>query len=398
MTEEFDIVIVGGGIVGLTTANLLSKNKSLNILIIEKNEFDSSWQPDSLDIRTSAINRASENILREIGTFQQIPHTKTSDYIGMEVWDYTNTSKIDFNATDILQKNLGYILENREIQKVLWQQTNITDNIQVFYATIEQIEITEDNAFLTVCQDTNVAKKISSKLIVGADGANSMVRKYMGFDKFEFSYEQRAVVANIKTELPHNKIARQKFLQTGPLAFLPLKESNTSAIVWSMGVDDAEKFCNMPEQEFNKTLQEVFDYSLGDTKVISKRLSFPLKLMHAKSYCKSRVVLVGDAAHVIHPLAGQGLNLGLIDAKTLADTLLIALRMGKTDLGQKNILRKYERSRKGHNVAVQSAMSFFKGIFANDLGIVRQLRTTGINFLNNTKLLKDKAIKIALGV
>lgn len=390
--QSVDVAIIGGGMVGLTVAAALEKS-GLRVAVIESKLPDT--QLDNLpDVRVSAISRASENILDYVGAWQGIVSRRAAPYTSMKVWEQDSFAHIDFEAEQIAQRNLGHIVENRVIQLSLLEKIEKQDNVTVFAPErCSKILFGESEAWINL----ESGKAITAKLVVGADGANSWLRQQLDIPLTHWDYGHSALVANIRTVDSHDKTARQIFRPEGPLAFLPLGESNLSSIVWSLDPLHAEDLVSMPEEEFNKQLTAAFDNQLGLCKVEGERQAFPLKMRYAKDFVKERVVLVGDAAHTIHPLAGQGVNLGLADAAALAETIMELHLEGK-DIGLKANLRPFERWRKAEAAQMIASMQGFKELFSGDNPIKKMVRGLGMSLANELTPVKDECLKRALGL
>jgi len=387
-----DIIINGGGMVGLLLANALTKH-GLSIAIVESAKHAPKWNKQQFDMRVSAITRASQNILTTLGVWQDIESMRLSPFREMHVWDSTGDGVIHFDSADIGQAHLGHIIENSVIQTALYKHLKSCDNIQWFQpAAPVELKITPDNVALSLDDQT----QLNARLIVGADGGRSWVREQAGISIRSTDYKQTAVVATVKTQLFHQETAWQRFLPTGPLAFLPLPDGYSS-IVWSTTPDHAESLLAMDDDAFKHTLTEGFGNKLGEIVETSKRAKFPLRSQHARHYVKERLVLIGDAAHTIHPLAGQGVNLGFADAATLAEIIINTYGANK-DIGSYKSLRRYERWRKGDNLAMLSAMTGFKTLFSNNNVILKSLRNTGLNLTNNIAPVKNTIIRHAMGL
>ena len=390
--QSVDVAIIGGGMVGLTVAAALEKS-GLRVAVIES-KLPSTELDDLPDIRVSAISRASENILEYVGAWQGIASRRSASYTSMKVWEQDSFAHIDFEAEQIAQSNLGHIVENRVIQLSLLEKIEKQDNVTLFAPErCCKILFGESEAWINL----ESGKAITAKLVVGADGANSWLRQQLDIPLTHWDYGHSALVANIRTVEPHNKTARQIFRPEGPLAFLPLGESNLSSIVWSLDPLHAENLVSMPEEEFNKQLTAAFDNQLGLCQVEGERQAFPLKMRYAKDFVKDRVVLVGDAAHTIHPLAGQGVNLGLADAAALAETIMELHLEGK-DIGLKANLRPFERWRKSEAAQMIASMQGFKELFSGDNPIKKMVRGLGMSLANELTPVKDECLKRALGL
>lgn len=387
---EFDLVIVGGGMVGATLACALG-NSNLKVAVLEAFEPNYDWQTQH-DIRVSAITHASQRIFHNLDVWQQMSDDGACAYQEMSVWDATGDGQIHFNSGEVGVDDLGHIIENRIIQKALQQRLADFDNIEFIYPFKSQQLSFEDNGVQLIDKDN---RSVHGRLVVGADGANSWVRKQANIELNSWDYHQTAVVAVVQTSEFHRNTCWQQFMPTGPLAFLPLQD-NYSAIVWSTSPQQAQYLLSLSNKQFNQELQMTFGSSLGKISIASEKAGFPLRLRHARQYVQNNLALIGDAAHTVHPLAGQGVNLGLLDAAALAEVLLDA------DSKHKNIaayatLRKYERQRKGGNVAMLAAMDMFKRLFSNDNVLLTGIRNFGLNLAGNSTVSRSFFIKQALG-
>jgi len=390
--QQFDIIINGGGMVGLLLANALAMHK-LSIAIIETGTRQPAWNKDQFDLRVSAITRASQQIFTTLGIWQDMATMRISPFREMHVWDSTGDGVIHFDSAEIGQDCLGHIIENSVIQLALYQHLQSFDNVYWFQpASPSELQLNGERVVLTLDDEANIA----AKLLVGADGGQSWVRKQADIAVRATDYKQNAVVATVKTQLFHQETAWQRFMPTGPLAFLPLTDGYSS-IVWSTTPAHADELLEMDDGSFKQALAEGFDYKLGEIIETSARAKFPLRGQHAKNYVKERLVLIGDAAHTIHPLAGQGVNLGFADAATLAEVLVDAVR-AKQDIGSLKTLRRYERWRKGDNLAMLTAMTGFKTLFGNNNVALKSLRNTGLNIANNLLPVKNTIIRHAMGL
>jgi len=391
-THSTDIVINGAGMVGLLLANALAEH-GLSIAIVEPAQQVPTWNQQQFDMRVSAITRASQHILTTLGIWQDIEAMRVSPFREMHAWDSTGDGVIHFDSADIGQAYLGHIIENSVIQTALYNHLKTFDNIHWFQPAVPaELAISQHNAVLLLDDQT----QINARLIVGADGGRSWVREQAGITIQSTDYKQHAVVATVKTQLFHQETAWQRFLPTGPLAFLPLSDGYSS-IVWSTTPDHAESLLAMDDDTFKQALAEGFGNKLGEIVETSERAKFPLRSQHAKQYVKDRLVLIGDAAHTIHPLAGQGVNLGFADAATLAEVILDTHKAGK-DFASYKSLRRYERWRKGDNLAMLSAMTGFKTLFSNNNTVLKSLRNTGLNLTNNIAPIKNTIIRHAMGL
>ena len=392
MMQSVDIAIVGGGMVGLALAAAL-KDSDLRIAVIE-GRAPSEGLSELPDVRVSALSRSSEVILRNLGAWQGIEQRRAAPYQAMEVWEQDSFARIEFDSTHLAQPNLGHIVENRVIQLALLDQVKKQDNVSLYMpATCKTMAIGESEAWLTL----DNGQALTAKLVVGADGANSWVRKQQDIPLTHWDYGHSAIVANIKTTEPHHSVARQIFTPQGPLAFLPMQPSHMSSIVWSTEPNRAEKLVSMSDTHFNKQLTVEFDSKLGLCEVVGERFAFPLRMRYARDFAVERVALVGDAAHTIHPLAGQGVNLGLLDAASLAQELLTLWAAGE-DIGTKRNLRGYERWRKAEAAKMIASMQGFKDLFEGDNLAKKLIRGIGMKLAGQLPGAKDEIMKRALGL
>jgi 2-octaprenylphenol hydroxylase len=391
-TTAFDVVIVGGGMVGTALACALG-DSPLSVALIEANTPDYDWPIDSFDLRVSAITRASETFLEQLGVWQTIRNERASAYHNMHVWDAGGNGCIHFDCAEIGAANLGHIVENRVINKALALRAKQFTNVTVFFPTTPcKLQLDNDSATLELDDGT----RLKTALLIGADGGQSWVRQQAGISISTRDYQQTAVVANVTTELPHQHTAWQRFLPTGPLAFLPLTNDNISSIVWSTTAEAAARLCQLDKASFNAELEVAFDATLGKIVSSGRRASFPIRGQHATHYVKPHLALVGDAAHTIHPLAGQGVNLGFADARCLAETVLTAHKALRP-IGSFKTLRRYERSRRGDNLLMLEAMGVFKRLFSNSTPGLRELRNAGLSLTNRSAPIKHFFMEKALG-
>ena len=307
----------------------------------------------------------------------------------MDVWHDGGDARIRFEAADLAEVYLGHIIENQVIQTALLEKLAEFPRVEIQYQ--KQLESFTSTA-KSVALKLNTGEAFETALLVGADGANSKVRELADIEMERAAYGQRAIVAMIKTEKDHDRTAWQRFLPAGPLALLPLANGCCS-IVWSLDESQVQGILNLPEQAFNAQLTKAFAHHLGKLELVGERQAFPLQRAHAKIYVKSGVALIGDAAHTIHPLAGQGVNLGLLDAAALADVLIQAQRSP----GSLGVLRAYERWRRGENQLMMNTMDGFHFLFGNKHTGWQQLRDFGLGMANAIAPLKNGLARRAMG-
>ncbi len=402
MSSKFDIIIVGGGMVGLTMAVALGES-GMKILLVEKQNLDDllaknlllgrDIKDEEFDVRVSAISPANRNFLKQLSVWQKIPLQRIANYQHMSVWDGEGTGNIKFSAAEVAQPNLGAIVENRVIQAALLEKLQYSSNITCqFDCQLKSVQVVENSVQIEL-NDNAVFK---SQLLIGADGSHSKVRECVNIVSENSAYRQTAFVANVRTELDHQNIAWQRFIPSGPVAFLPLANNNLCSIVWTLDDKKAELVKQASRQDFSTLLQNAFESKLGKINTISQHFGFPLIKRHAVDYISDRVVLIGDAAHTIHPLAGQGVNLGFQDALCLSQ-LIHELKEQERDFGLRRNLRAYERERKTRNLAVQNAMSGFKHLFASQNMPLTLVRNFAMSTLNQIPSAKEIIIKKAMG-
>ncbi len=382
MKQQVDVIIIGAGVVGLSLAAAL-KDSALSVLICDKQRPSSVVDLSVSHPRVSAITHASRDFLKAVGAWNLIASLRVSPYREMHVWD-AKGGEIHFNAAEVARANLGFIIENAVLTAALMQVIDNATNITCQMPAIVESMITDEEG---VCVTLANGQVFQAQCLVGADGANSFCRETFAFPLQETSYEHHAIVCDVKTTLSHENSAYQRFMQQGPLAFLPLQEAHHCSIVWSTVPEHAKEIMAMEEDFFRDYLSKALELRLGDVTAVGMRYSFPLTKRHARDYVKPHVALVGDACHTIHPLAGQGMNLGLMDAKALAKELLAA-KAKQRHVGSLSTLRRYERARKEANQTMLLAMDGFKKLFASENDWVVKARGTGLDIVDKCPPLK----------
>jgi len=364
----YDVMIVGSGIVGLVNACMLAQHTDLRIGLLAQS-LSPVWSPIEYDARVLAITPASQRIFGELGIWSFIESKRISPFTHMRVWDAYGSGKIHFNHSPAL----GFIVEENLIRAALYEKL----------ITYSHVEILSDNR--------------TCRLLIGADGAHSMVREKANIAMHTHDYHHTAIIAKVQTELPHQKTAWQCFLgSSGSLAFLPLSHSHECSIVWSTTPEEAALFLSLDETAFSEKITQAFSMQLGTVKLTSKLYSFPLHERHVKNYVKEGLALIGDAAHTLHPLAGQGVNLGIADAACLAKVIISAVNK-KRDFSSLHTLRRYERNRKGHNAMMLIAVKTLKALFTSDQKSLQFLRNQGLSLTDQAIFLKKYFSQYAMG-
>ena len=401
---DFDVVIVGGGAVGSAVASLLGQinrtvqgaKQQLKIALIESFE-PPQFDPSQVDPRVAALTEKTRLIFEQIGIWQQLVDKRVCAYKAMNVWDAEGTGRITFDCQQVQQPNLGHIVENSALVSTLIEHLKQQPNIELYCpANIVDYQLQQDAITLTLDNQS----VLSAQLLIAADGANSAVREHFQFATKQWDYGQHAIVTTITTENPNQLTAWQRFMPTGPLAFLPLNnigDDHCCSIVWSQDTTEAKRLMALQDKDFCKELSRASEYCLGQVLKIEKRHLIPLRQSHAPDYVMPRVALIGDAAHSIHPLAGQGANLGFSDAQVLAEEIAKAFARD-LDLGDVSVLKPYQRRRKPENLATMAAMDGFKRLFGSQNSTLRLLRNYGLSAINGLGAIKNKLIKQAMGL
>ena len=400
--SQYDVIIVGAGMVGAATACLLAraslsyKSEPITIALVDARIAD-PFNAEQFDPRVAAVTESSRHLLERCGVWGVVEAKRVSAYEAMEVWDAEGTGRIHFDCHDIHQPNLGHIVENSLLVGALLQEVAVQPSISfICPVTITDYLYSDDK--VTVVLDSG--RELCGSLLIAADGANSLIRQHFDIDTKEWDYGHKAIVTTIVTERDNQKTAWQRFMPSGPLALLPLNKDGDlkySSIVWSQELDEADRLMALDDERFCAELGRASEQCLGAVLAVDKRFAVPLRQRHAKNYVLPRVALVGDAAHTIHPLAGQGVNLGFSDVEALVDEIGRAIERGN-DIGDISTLNRYQRRRKPHNLAAMAVMEGFKRLFSADQLGLRLLRNMGMSGLNRLAPLKNEIIKKAMGL
>lgn len=399
MKQRFEVVIVGGGVTGLTLAAKLAKGPhgdSLGITLLDAAVRPRFSVDDDVALRVSAIASGSAQLLQSVGAWQHVSESRSNPYECMQVWDENDTpdgaATLRFEAAEFAVPQLGFIVENVLLQDALLRELDGT-NVELRFASPIR-SLTQSGRQYRIefeSGDSRVAD-----LVVGADGSRSFVRTAVRIKTRKWPYDQTAFVTHLRPERGHRATAWQRFLRDGPLGILPLADGRVS-VVWSTTPELARRALDASDEELGRMLTEASDRVLGDLSVAGPRGAFPLAAQHAERYVLPGIALIGDAAHAIHPLAGQGANLGLQDAAELAAVIDTALDEGLYPADQP-VLRRYERARKGANATMLHFMTSLNRLFTTDSRLVGELRTAGMRIFNRSGPIRERAVKVALGV
>jgi len=399
MSREFDVLIVGAGVVGsVMAAALLARKQSApgRVAIVADRlapAGEAAPAPD-WDLRVFALSRASQRLLQLCGVWQRLPPQRVFPYERMCVWDARGVpggpGSLTFDCAEIGEPNLGFIVEGRALQERCVQAAGAAGAVLI-EASVREIALSEADARIRL----DDGRDLRAKLLIGADGADSKTRELLGIDTAGHAYHQDALVAHVRTAKSHRNTAWQRFLPSGPLAFLPLPDGRSS-IVWSVARAEAVRLRALDAAAFGAALGESSGEALGEVELTTPIASFPLKLQYAVDYVKSHAALLGDAAHAVHPLAGQGLNLGLLDCASLAEVLGAAGSPGL--VGERRLLRRYERWRKSENLLAATAMDGLERLFSNSNPAVARLRAAGLDAVARLPFLKRQFAQRALGL
>ncbi|MBD3658000.1 FAD-dependent monooxygenase [Marinobacter sp.] len=405
MTEQqpLDILVVGGGMTGSALALGLGQ-QGWKVALIESGNPESALVEgapaatvDDFEPRVSAISVASQRLLETLGAWQYVATRRHCPYQAMTVWDGDGTGRIHFEAAELQAQALGTIVENRSVVRALFLA--LQGSTVAVFGGVSVSGWWEQGDSRGI--DLADGRRVAARLVVAADGANSRLRQWVGLPTREWDYNQQAIVCTVRTAQPHRFTAWQRFSPTGPLAFLPLQaesgDDHFCSIVWSQDTAEARRLLTLGDAAFVAELESAIERQLGAVLAVSRRYGFPLRQRHAKDYVRPGFALVGDAAHTIHPLAGQGANLGYGDVRVLLDELA---RARDTGLGPADelVLARYQRRRKGENLTMMAAMEGFKQLFGRDELPLRWLRNTGMRWLDNLAPLKNRIAAEAMGL
>lgn len=395
---QADLIIVGAGMVGSTLA-LALEGSGLDILVLDASPLEAAdFDPQGgFEPRVSALSAASQRIFERLGAWPGMSARRVSPYTDMHVWDGSGTGQIHFSAETVHAEVLGHIVENRVVQDALLETMQCRGGQRLLGAArLERLERTPQGWQLTL----DDGRQLNAPLLVAADGANSAVRRLARCETREWDYLHQAIVTSVRCSEPHQRTAWQRFTDDGPLAFLPLErdgDQHWCSIVWSVTELEARRLMALDDAAFRAALGRAFEQRLGEVEEVDPRLCIPLRQRHAKRYVQPGLALIGDAAHTIHPLAGQGVNLGLLDAAVLAEVIEAAMARGERPEDIR-VLSRFERRRMPHNLAMMAAMEGFERLFQADPLPLRWLRNTGLKAVQALPEAKALFVRQALGL
>ncbi|PYF79275.1 2-octaprenyl-6-methoxyphenol hydroxylase /2-octaprenyl-3-methyl-6-methoxy-1,4-benzoquinol hydroxylase [Marinomonas alcarazii] len=397
MAKSYDLIIVGAGMVGTLSAILLAKS-SLRIALVDKHNGEYRLStPPAYDARVSAISSQSKALLEAANVWQGIARDRIASYDNMVVWDGLGEGHVDFNAGEAVMPELGHLVENAVLNQQLMEQARHAKNIDLYLGdTLDSHELSESGVRVELAS----GHALDAQVIIAADGALSKLRMENAFDTIEWDYGHHAIVTTIEIAQPHENTAWQSFGEEGILAFLPLpsvEQKHFVSIVWSVPPQEAESLMVLDEETFCRRLHYAMNKRFDVLGITQTRQSIPLRQRHAKQYVKAGLALIGDAAHTIHPLAGQGANLGFGDVKALVEVLEKAHGRGE-HLGASKVLRRYQRARMLDNIAMAAGMESFKRLFSTQQPFIVQLRNIGMKRFNQNASLKKKLVAKAAGL
>ena len=390
------VLIAGAGVIGLATAALLATGRCADRLRVHVLDARTPqpWRAEDVDLRVYALSRASQRLLESVGAWWSIAARRACAYRRMHVWEGLDPAEdaLEFDSAEIAEPDLGHIVEDGLIRAALMDVLHAAPNAQVTIgAAVESLEIEPRAAVVRLAG----GRTLRGMLLVAADGSDSAVRRLLALPVVVHSYGQTALVTHVASAKPHQATAWQRFLPGGPLAFLPLVDGRSS-VVWSLPSERAAELLAAAPDAFVAELTNASAGVLGELGSCSARAGFPLQALHAPRYCAPRAALVGDAAHTVHPLAGQGMNLGLLDAAALARVVEDALLAGE-DPGDLKVLRRYERERKGGNLEMLLALDALHRLFALP-GWAAPLRGAGLRAVDRSQVAKRFFMRRALGL
>ena len=394
MTTDYDILIIGGGMVGASLGVALAP-LPLRVGLIEAVEFGSAAQP-SYDDRTVALSYGSKRIFESLGVWSRLEARGATAIQRIHISDRGHFGFARLDAREAAVEALGYVVENRALGQALKPALAETANLTVICpASVEDVAFAGDAASVTFRRGGKL-ETLSARLVVAADGGASPVRNRTGIETRRTDYHQTALVTNVTPEQSHGNVAYERFTANGPLAFLPMSE-NRCAVVWSLPPEKVEALLTLDEASFMTALQEQFGTRLGRLLKVGKRAAYPLALTRVSEHIRPRLVLIGNAAHTVHPVAGQGFNLGLRDVAVLAQVLNEAQRAGR-DLGELAVLKDYADWRRRDNLAISTFTDGLVRTFSNDLAPLSLVRSLGLVAVDLFPPAKRMLLRLSMGL
>ncbi len=391
MTDhDSDVVIVGGGPIGGTLACALAK-AGLQVAVVDQAPAEKMLDPD-LDGRTFAVSYGSSKILDKVGIWSSL-EKYTQPILDIRISTERSHSFLHYDHRDIGDNPMGYMLEISRLRQAIYKSVQSYPNINWHAPNrISTVESTDSK----VVAKLDDGARLSAKLCLAADGRNSQLRAQAGIKVTRWDYDQVAIVCVIEHDDPHASVAHEHFLSAGPFAVLPML-NNRSAIVWTEKPDVASKMMDLSDEAFNDEMQRRFGDSLGKLRLVGKRWSYPLSLLIAHKYIDKRLALVGDAAHVMHPIAGQGVNLGFRDVEALANTIIEAYELG-LDIGSFTVLERYQRKRRFDALTLLLVTDGLNRLFSNDITPIRLLRQAALGVVGKLPFAKRALMRHAMGI
>ena len=388
---ELDAIVVGAGAIGTALALALARD-GFDVALVETRAPKPWRADDEVDLRVVALAQDARDLFIDLDVWSSIAGARTSPYRRMRVWDASAPGELDFDAAKDGAAALGWIIENKLIQHALWQAVEAERSVRVLCpAEVAAVANGEEYAEVTLVDGT----RLNARVLLAADGAESPVRTMLGIDCTGRDYQQRAVVTHVATARPHEETAWQRFLPGGPLAFLPLADGRSS-IVWSLPEAEAARVLALDDVAFRAELGSAFDFRLGEITATTARAAFPLRMRLAQKYVSGRCVLAGDAAHVVHPLAGQGMNLGFRDVACIRRVLRGARERG-SDPGAAHVLRRYERERRSENALAARGLDAIERLFGASDPLTPTLRGLGLSIVDRLAPIKELFASMAAG-